>query len=90
MIKIISRTLLSMMACTLVLGAVVADEPKHFDPKGKMPSKYTREFQVDAATDSATGGQERFRGTVTGLYCRAGLYPDHGRCRQCCLGYGAL
>ena len=47
MIKIFSRTLLSMMACTLVLGTAVADEPKHFDPKGKMPSKYTREFQAE-------------------------------------------
>jgi len=46
MIKIFSRTLLSTMACTLVLGAAVADEPAHFDPKGKLPSKYTREFQA--------------------------------------------
>ncbi len=90
MIKIFSRTLLSMMACTLVLGAAVADEPKHFDPKGKLPSKHTRDFQVQQRQILPLSDKTDFDEQSTGIYCQAGLHPDHGGCRKCCLGHGAL
>jgi alkyl sulfatase BDS1-like metallo-beta-lactamase superfamily hydrolase len=44
--KRVSRAIWSMLAASLVLGSAWAEEPLHFDPKGKMPSKFTRDFQA--------------------------------------------
>lgn len=69
----LSNTIKAVIAlicsCTIVSGlfaadagqSVAADSSKHFDPKGKPPSKYTIELQKGASSPAHQARAKKYR-----------------------------
>ena len=76
----IARTFTSVaFIAALTTSALAADEPKHFSPKGKLPSKYTIEVQRKARETMPFADRQDFEQAKKGA-CQGREDPARGQC----------
>ena len=78
------------IATSVVTSSYAGDIGAHFHPKGKAPSRFTKEVLRQAGTNLPFADKTGLRGAEKGLH-RADEGPqDHGRRRPRRLGHGAV